>query len=385
MTAAVLHCPVCGGQNLLPGPRAENVPAHAVRLIYDRASAFSEPRGTIALAYCQTCGFAFNSAFDASLVTYDAAYESTQTHSQTFSRYMRELVADLNARATGPGAVLDVGCGQGEFLAAFAKISDRPLIGVDPALDFSRSQVAGATLIPAVFKASDVTDHVSLITCKMTLEHVVDPVELMREIALCASRSAETLVFLQVPNAAHIYERTLFADIIYEHVNYFTEPALRTACARAGLEVIETFVTYGDQHLGLFARAGGDAHITPTAPDTAQFEGFRTRLEATVTKAREALTALIATGRRPMIWGAGSKAVAFLNFTGLERAIDWAIDINPLKRGTYLPGSAIPIFLPDEADFASVTDVVVMNPVYRDEIAATLRSFGASPDLHLVD
>lgn len=367
------------------GPRAENVPAHAVRLIHDRASALAEPRGTIALAFCRTCGFAFNSAFDASLVSYDTAYESTQTHSHTFTEYMRGLVADLNGRASGPGAVLDVGCGQGEFLAAFGTISGRRLIGFDPAFDFSRSQGAGATLIPEVFKAGDVHEDVALITCKMTLEHVVDPVRLMREIAICAARSAKTLVFLQVPNVSHIYERTLFADIIYEHVNYFTETSIRTACARAGLEVIETFVTYGNQHLGLLARAGCDAYIEPFAPDVALFEGFRTRLETTIANARETLNSLIATGRHPIIWGAGSKAVAYLNFTGLEQAIDYAIDINPLKRGTFLPGSAIPIYMPEEADFTTVTDVIVMNPVYRDEISTTLQSFGSSPDLHLVD
>ncbi|MEC7763665.1 MAG: class I SAM-dependent methyltransferase [Pseudomonadota bacterium] len=354
-------------------------------MIHDRASALAEPRGTIALAYCRTCGFAFNSAFEAALVSYDTAYESTQTHSRTFTDYMRGLVADLNARATGSGTVLDVGCGQGEFLAAFAEVSDRPLIGVDPALDFSRCQVADATLIPSVFRATDVTDDLALITCKMTLEHVVDPVSLIQEIAACAARSSETLVFLQVPNTAHIYERTLFADIIYEHVNYFTAPAIHTACARAGLEVIETFVTYGDQHLGILARAGADTKTAPTQPDTLLFEGFQTRLATTIAEARETLTALIAAGRRPIIWGAGSKAVAFLNFTGLEDAIDCAIDINPLKRGTFLPGSGIPVFLPEDADFTTVTDVVVMNPVYANEIAATLQSYGCSSNLHLVD
>ena len=384
MTAAAHTCPVCGGRDLMAGPRAENVPAHAVRLIHDRASARAEPRGTIVLVFCRSCGFAFNSAFDAALVSYDTAYESTQTHSQTFAEYMRGLVADLNGRAAGSGAVLDVGCGQGEFLAAFAEVSDRPLIGVDPALDFDRVQVDQATLIPRVFRAADLAGPVALITCKMTLEHVMDPVDLLREMAVCAARSGETLVFLQVPNVAHIYDRTLFADIIYEHVNYFTAPALHTACARAGLEVVETFVTYGDQHLGVLARAGAAANVD-TSPDIAQFTGFQTRLATTIANARETLTSLIAAGRRPIIWGAGSKAVAFLNFTGLEDAIACAIDINPLKRNTFLPGSAIPVYLAEDADFSSVTDVVVMKPVYAGEIATTLAAFGCSPQLHLVD
>lgn len=67
------------------------------------------------------------------------------------------------------------------------------------------------------------------------------------------------------------------------------------------------------------------------------------------------------------LWGAASKAVAFSGLVGAA-GLACAIDINPLKQGNFLPGSALHIVSPNRAASLGLRNIIVMNPVYIDEI-----------------
>jgi len=87
-----------------------------------------------------------------------------------------------------------------------------------------------------------------------------------------------------------------------------------------------------------------------------------------------------AAGERVVIWGAGSKGVTFLD-TLSPTAIEFAVDLNPRKQGKYLPGSAAEVVSPEFLKTYRPDRVIMMNAVYREEIAATLAGFGLSPTL----
>ena len=85
----------------------------------------------------------------------------------------------------------------------------------------------------------------------------------------------------------------------------------------------------------------------------------------------------LAAGGRVALWGASSKAVGFLTSLGLTRAeVPEVVDINPHKQGTYLPTSGALIVGPDALRQSKPTVVVVMNPIYREEISADLAGRG---------
>jgi hypothetical protein len=44
-------------------------------------------------------------------------------------------------------------------------------------------------------------------------------------------------------------------------------------------------------------------------------------------------------GKRIVLWGSGSKAVAFLTSLKLSNEIEYVVDINPYRHGRYLPGT----------------------------------------------
>ena len=69
--------------------------------------------------------------------------------------------------------------------------------------------------------------------------------------------------------------------------------------------------------------------------------------------------------------------MAFLTTLGLEEGILGAVDINPHKQGTFLAGTGLPIISPSELKDSSPDSVIVMNPIYDEEIRADLQFLGA--------
>ena len=87
---------------------------------------------------------------------------------------------------------------------------------------------------------------------------------------------------------------------------------------------------------------------------------------------RGRLGELKAAGKTAVIWGSGSKGVSFLTTLGLDDGIAGAVDINPHRQGYFMPGTGHRIFGPADLVDLKPDVVIVMNPIYKDEIAADL-------------
>lgn len=89
-----------------------------------------------------------------------------------------------------------------------------------------------------------------------------------------------------------------------------------------------------------------------------------------------------AAARRVVLWGGGSKGVAFLTTLGQTRDdIAYAVDINPLKHATFMAGTGQEIIAPESLQTFRPDVVIIMNPVYRDEVTADLAALGLSPQI----
>jgi hypothetical protein len=108
-------------------------------------------------------------------------------------------------------------------------------------------------------------------------------------------------------------------------------------------------------------------------------EKFRKGYESVIDSWRLKLESVTRSGGKAVIWGAGSKGVAFLSAVG--GFIDAAVDINPNKHGKYMAGTGHLIVSP--ADLAEIEPalVIAMNPVYLQEIRVDLDSHGMSAEL----
>ena len=79
-----------------------------------------------------------------------------------------------------------------------------------------------------------------------------------------------------------------------------------------------------------------------------------------------------AAGQRSVLWGSGSKAVAFLTTLGVHDEIEYAVDINPHRVGRFLPGTGQRIVAPTFLRSYRPDNVVIMNPIYLREVEREL-------------
>ena len=127
---------------------------------------------------------------------------------------------------------------------------------------------------------------------------------------------------------------------------------------------------------GLVTEATDAAALEPLADLRVRAAGFDRDADAVISRGADLLARFAAEDREAVVWGAGTKGVMFLNTVpGADRTTR-IVDANPRKRGRFVPGSGQEVVTPDDLRAAPPGAVVVTNPLYRDEIAASLGRAG---------
>jgi SAM-dependent methyltransferase len=386
------QCPNCGASELMLFYEVENVPVHSVLLMNTFDQAVTYPRGDIRLAFCQCCGFITNAAFDPTVHEYSAQYEGTQSYSPTFSAFNRRMAERLIERYDLRGKkLIEIGCGQGEFLILLCELGANQGIGFDPAYDnrlpagFQSNRVE---FIADFYSEEYTRYHADFVCCKMTLEHISNTAEFVSRVRRSIGDRLDTTVFFQVPNATYVLQDVAFWDIYYEHCSYFTADSLRYLFAYCGFEVLDTHTEYDDQYLTIEVRpaltsiGSGHAEAGKEIGQARQdVERFTQRCQRDLQHWRERLAAYKEAGKRVVLWGGGSKAVAFLTTLKIGDAVQYAVDINPNKHGTYLAGTGHQVVGPTTLIDYQPEVVIVMNPIYCTEIGQELRKMGLNAEM----
>ena len=366
------------------------VPVNSCILMSTAEEARGYPHGDIVLGFCDECGFICNMAFDQYLAEYSGRYEETQGYSATFQRYHRALAQDLISRyGLRNKTVLEIGCGKGEFLALLCDRGRNRGLGFDPGYDVNRG-VLGESLTTEVivdFYSEKYADYIAdFVCCKMTLEHIPQPAAFVGLSRQAMRPGTDSVFYLQVPEALRIFRDCIFEDIYYEHCCYFTAGSLSRLFRSQGLKPLNVYTSYAGQYLAIEASDARGVSGEPLAVEQdlnevrALVATFSQRYHAKISSWQQAL-ANCATRGSVVLWGSGSKAVAFLGAVDKEGAVDRVVDINPYRHGHFMPGSAQPIVAPDELRKDPPATVVVMNPIYRDEVAAELEALGLQSEL----
>ncbi len=377
-------CPTCGSDRCFEFYSVSGVPTNSCLLISDQEQALKFPTGDIELSSCRECGFIFNSVWEPQRTIYSERYEETQGFSSTFNAFSRQLAEELVERHDLRGKdVLEIGCGKGEFLKLLCELGDNRGIGYDPSFVPERQSQSAASIrfVRELFDEDTVEHAVDLICCKMTLEHIAEPQRFIRTVRRAASAERGTIVFFQIPDVRRILHETAFWDIYYEHCSYFAPSSLARVFRSSGFEVLRISTGYDDQYLMIEARAanGRIAEAIPPASEAAEIDAMLPRLVGFANAQNRIgeqwvrlLRAWAATGRRTVLWGSGSKAVAFLTTLRLRDDIELVVDVNPYRHGRFMPGTGQRIVAPSFLASYQPDVVVIMNPVYRREITQDL-------------
>ncbi len=391
VTEALHNCPCCGTSGMKVFHSINDVPTNSCILLSSRAEALAYPRGRIDLAFCRACGFVSNMAFDSSLTEYSGRYEETQGFSETFNSFHRKLAERLVDRYDLHGKdVLEIGCGKGEFIALLAELGGNRGVGFDPGYLEGRT-AAGQTerlkFVKDFYSEKYSSYQADFVCCKMTLEHIHPAAQFMATVRRAIGDRYDTVVFFQIPESVRIIRDCAFEDIYYEHCSYFSPGSLGRLFRQNGFDVLNLETEYAGQYLTIEAKPSHGIPFAPLLQEddltllaryVADFPAkLQEKLENWCRKVRDAS----ARGQKIVLWGSGSKAVSFLTTLGVGDCIEYVVDINPHRHGYFMPTTGQRIVAPAFLNEYQPDVVIIMNAVYRDEIARDLDRMALRPEI----
>jgi len=313
--------------------------------------------------------------------------DSWLAHARHYAAKMRDrLGLDQGSQVT------EIASNDGYLLQYFVD-AGIPVLGIEPAANVakaaeargvrSRVEFLGAALGQTLQAEGLAAD---LLVGNNVFAHVPDINDFADGFA--PALKPEGVLTLEFPHLLNLVEQHQFDTIYHEHFSYLSLVTARRILERHGLRVfdVEELPTHGGS-LRVFA-CRAQATRWPQLPSVdalvareraAGLEQLPTYLafaEAVKETKREILSFLIdakRAGKRICGYGAPAKGNTLLNYCGIGTDfIEFTVDRNPVKQGTLLPGSRIPVLAPEAIDAARPDLLLILPWNLRDEIVGQM-------------
>ena len=390
LSTVTASCPVCRSIVSATFLELQSVPA-SIGIQWSSANeAQSCRKGDLALMFCSRCGFIWNRSFDASRLEYSQRYDNSLDFSPLFRSYAQGLARRLIETYGIRGKrVVEVGCGKGHFLNLICEEGNNDGIGFDPSYEGDRVQgsAAGRITYKQQFYGEKHAEHSGdLVCCRHVFEHIADVIGFLAIMRRTIAQNPSTIAYFEVPDVRFILEKLSIWDIIYEHCNYFSRESLTNIFGRCGFDILRLEETYGGQFLSVDARLarsneGAQHHGADLSNLSALVARFAGQARDCLESWRTRVDQLKRQGRKTVVWGGGSKAVAFLNMVKVGDEIPYVVDINPHKQGLFLGGTGQKIISPEFLKEFQPHVIILMNPIYRSEVAARVEEMNLAAEI----
>ena len=374
-----------------PFYEVRGIPVHSVLLMPTRERALEYPRRDLCLGFCPQCGFLSNTVFDSSVHEYSTSCEESQGFSPTFNAFSRALAKRWVDEYSLQGrSVLEIGCGKGEFLVQMVEYGAGKGIGIDPAFVPERLETPVADrleFIQDLYSEQYTHLQADVVCCRHTLEHIAPTHEFMAMIRRTIGERMDTVVLFELPDVFRVLREAAFWDIYYEHCSYFTTGSLARLLRQTGFNLLELELEYDDQYIVIAGKpAAKDAETSLPGEDdlssvTREVAAFPGRFQKLKSEWLSRINGRRGDGKKLVVWGGGSKAVAFLTTLDLGDQIDYVVDINPYKHGKFVPGAGHAVKSPETLREHRPDGVILMNPIYEKEVREQLGGMGLNPEI----
>lgn len=254
------HCPLCGAATLsrlkeqtfvLPEhlqspatPASRNADEERLWIYFHQLRQQTTPT-TVSVELCRNCGFIFTNPrleqpdietkyhWVGRLGTDEQRHRTTPPRVDRRGQRIFDLLDPLlrHQALTAPASILDYGGAEGYLLSPFLEQGYEANL-----VDYMNYPPASPAISYLGKDLADIppTKRFDLILLLHTLEHVVDPVDLIR--SLSERLTERGLLYIEVPLGAWLEWNSLREPIT--HINFFSEQSLWHAAREAGLETV---------------------------------------------------------------------------------------------------------------------------------------------------
>jgi hypothetical protein len=323
-------------------------------------------------------------------VIFGAAYPYFSSYSESWVEHARQYTDKMIAeRGIGRQSfIVELASNDGYLLQHFKARGIRCL-GVEPTAGTARAALDKG--IPTVVEffgtrlaAKLRAEHgvVDLVLGNNVLAHVPDLNDFVAGVAMLLGPSS--FCTFEFPHLMRLIESNQFDTIYHEHFSYFSFATVSSVFAAHGLTMfdVEELPTHGGS-LRIYAQpeATGTRATTDRVPallarereegvhDLAMYGRFQAQVHATKRGLLRFLIEARESGKTIVGYGAPGKGNTLLNYCGIGTDfLDYTVDRNPMKQGTYTPGTRIPIRDPEAIRTTRPDYVLILPWNLRDEI-----------------
>jgi SAM-dependent methyltransferase len=354
-------CRCCGASDLFPLIDFGPLPI-AHRLLSDPAEV--ESTHQLALDCCAHCGFIQVTSFiDPELLYLDYNYCFSAWKPQPHTVDELELIQ----RVASAQSVFEIGANDGMFLSQLSMAGLSSVAGVEPN-PFARQEAEkqGLRVLPGMFDdavaqaAVDAFGRFDLVVARQVLEHIPDLNAFFGAVERLLSKDG--FVLLELPDFEWGLEAGDCSTIWEEHVNYFTEPTLTNLLGRFGYEVIAVRrYNFSGGAITMLARKTLRNRQPPHVPSVVSLaRAYQSKVDRYRVRLRRSLEECRRKGERVVLYGVGCRGCIVVNGLGIGDLIDFAIDDQVERVGKFMPGSRLPIHLPNVLADTSGGSVVLL-------------------------
>ena len=361
------ECLACGSHNLLPAIDLGDQPL---------ANNFLKKPGKnqrypLAVNQCAECfHLQLTHVVDPAVIYRDYAYVSGT--SQTYLDYMWWFAKWAREYSNIQfGSVLDIGCNDGSQLDYFEKLGFLTY-GVDPAENIHPTSTAkGHRVVCGFWDEQSIGNldnrQFDIVVAQNSFAHNPDPLAYLK--LLKPLLKPNGLFFIQT-SQADMVRNGEFDTIYHEHVNFYNINSMNELCKRAGLGLVDAIKTpiHGTSYVFVVS-AGKSApenikNLIAMESDLLSNETYRTwanRARKISSEFNSRIEMFRERGYKIVGYGAAAKGMTLLNFANVH--LDYIIDDNPIKQGTYSPGQDIPVVSIDHLSEYNDNDKILFVPL----------------------
>ncbi len=242
------------------------------------------------------------------------------------------------------------------------------VVGIEPAANVAAAAVAKGIRTEVcffgeaeAFRIADSYGKPDLLLGNNVLAHVPDIVGFVK--GMKALLKSSGVITMEFPHLLNLIEKNQFDTIYHEHFSYLSFSTVRNIFSSAGLTLfkVDELDTHGGS-IRIHARHSSydvikiDASVARMLSKEEDYGlgslevyvAFSEKVKVTKRNILRFLVEQKQNGKSIVGYGAPGKGNTLLNYCGIRTDfIDYTVDRNPNKYGTYTPGTRIPILHPD--------------------------------------